>query len=129
MIGTAMSIFSYPGMCISISANSQVSAAMRRPAGLKGSEFSAALGECRVKAISSFTIAEMGHSRKCQRKREWNRSVLFKLVGTKSNKMAIGAKLTVNAGKMVQTAEVHAGGSYLSSNDPRLHFGLASESR
>src|SRR5205814_7173420 len=71
MIGTAMSIFSYPGMCISISANSQVSAAMRRPAGLKESEFSAALGECGVKAISSFTIAEMTHSRKCQRKREW----------------------------------------------------------
>ena len=59
---------------------------------------------------------------------EHNRSILFKLIGTKSNKMAIGAKLTVNAGKMVQTAEVHAGGSYLSSNDPRLHFGLASES-
>jgi hypothetical protein len=59
---------------------------------------------------------------------EHNRSVLFKLIGTKSNKMAIGAKLTVTAGKMVQTAEVHAGGSYLSSNDPRLHFGLASES-
>ena len=59
---------------------------------------------------------------------EHNRSILFKLIGTKSNKMAIGAKLTVSAGKMVQTAEVHAGGSYLSSNDPRLHFGLASES-
>jgi len=59
---------------------------------------------------------------------EHNRSILFKLIGTKSNKMAIGAKLTVSAGKIVQTAEVHAGGSYLSSNDPRLHFGLASES-
>ena len=59
---------------------------------------------------------------------EHNRSILFKLIGTKSNKMAIGAKLTVNAGKIVQTAEIHAGGSYLSSNDPRLHFGLASES-
>ena len=59
---------------------------------------------------------------------EHNHSVLFKLTGTKSNKMAIGAKLTVSAGKMVQTAEVHAGGSYLSSNDLRLHFGLASES-
>ena len=55
--------------------------------------------------------------------------VLFKLVGTKSNKMAIGAKVTVTAGKVVQASEVRAGGSYLSSNDPRLHFGLADQSR
>ena len=43
--------------------------------------------------------------------------------------MAIGAKVAVIAGKLVQTAEVRAGGSYLSSNDPRLHFGLATESK
>jgi enediyne biosynthesis protein E4 len=58
-----------------------------------------------------------------------NHRVLFKLIGAKSNKMAIGAKVAVTAGKLVQTAEVRAGGSYLSSNDPRLHFGLASESQ
>ncbi len=58
-----------------------------------------------------------------------NHRVLFKLLGTKSNKMAIGAKVTVTAGKLVQTSEVRAGGSYISSNDPRLHFGLAAESR
>jgi hypothetical protein len=53
-----------------------------------------------------------------------NHRVLFKLVGTKSNKMAIGARVTVTAGKLSQILEVRAGGSYLSSNDPRLHFGL-----
>ncbi len=58
-----------------------------------------------------------------------NHRVLFKLMGTKSNKMAIGAKVTVSAGKLLQTAEVRAGGSYLSSNDPRLHFGLAAETK
>ena len=58
-----------------------------------------------------------------------NHRVLFKLIGTKSNKMAIGAKLTVTAGKMVQTAEVRAGGSYLSQNDLRLHFGLGTASK
>ena len=58
-----------------------------------------------------------------------NHRVLFKLVGTKSNKMAIGARATVKAGKLVQMSEVRAGGSYLSSNDPRLHFGLAAESK
>lgn len=54
-----------------------------------------------------------------------NYRVLFKLAGAKSNKMAIGAEVTVVAGKLIQTAEVRAGGSYLSSNDARLHFGLA----
>ena len=58
-----------------------------------------------------------------------NHRVLLKLIGTKSNKMAIGAKVTVSAGKLLQTAEVRAGGSYLSSNDPRLHFGLAAETK
>jgi hypothetical protein len=58
-----------------------------------------------------------------------NHRVLFKLVGMKSNKMGIGAKVAVTAGKITQTAEVRAGGSYLSSNDPRLHFGLGGEAR
>jgi hypothetical protein len=58
-----------------------------------------------------------------------NHRVLFKLVGTKSNKMAVGARVTVKAGKLVQLNEVRAGGSYLSSNDPRLHFGLGSEAK
>jgi enediyne biosynthesis protein E4 len=53
-----------------------------------------------------------------------NHRVLFKLVGTKSNKSAIGARVTVKAGKLVQMSEVRGGGSYLSQNDPRLHFGL-----
>jgi hypothetical protein len=58
-----------------------------------------------------------------------NHRVLFKLVGSKSNKMAIGAKVTVTAGKLVLTNEVRAGGSYISSNDPRLHFGLAAQDK
>ena len=43
--------------------------------------------------------------------------------------MAIGARITVKAGKLVQMSEVRAGGSYLSQNDPRLHFGLGAEVR
>jgi len=58
-----------------------------------------------------------------------NHRVLFKLSGTKSNKMAIGSRVTVKAGKLVQLNEVRAGGSYLSSNDPRLHFGLGAEAK
>jgi hypothetical protein len=57
-----------------------------------------------------------------------NRAALFKLIGTKSNKAAIGARVTVTAGGLSQLDEVRAGGSYLSQNDLRLHFGLANNS-
>jgi len=53
-----------------------------------------------------------------------NHWVEFNLQGTKSNRAAIGARLTVHAGKLVQFNEVRGGGSYLSQNDLRLHFGL-----
>jgi enediyne biosynthesis protein E4 len=53
--------------------------------------------------------------------RHW---VSFELAGSKSNRLAIGARIKVIAGGMTQTDEVHSGGSYLSQNDLRLHFGL-----
>jgi hypothetical protein len=49
---------------------------------------------------------------------------LFKLIGTKSNRAAIGARVTIRAAGVMQFNEVHGGGSYLSQNDLRLHFGL-----
>jgi hypothetical protein len=55
--------------------------------------------------------------------------VLFKLVGMKSNKAAIGARVTVKAGALVQFSEVRGGASYLSQNDLRLHFGLAANDK
>ena len=52
-------------------------------------------------------------------------AVMFRLVGTKSNKAAIGARMVVSAGQGIsQMAEVRSGSSYLSQNDLRLHFGL-----
>ena len=56
-----------------------------------------------------------------------NHRVLFRLVGKKSNRAALGARVTVTAGTLVQMDEVRGGGSYLSSNDQRLHFGLGAE--
>jgi hypothetical protein len=53
-----------------------------------------------------------------------NHRVLFKLVGTKSNKAAIGARLTVKAGSFTQLNEVRGGASYISQNDLRVQFGL-----
>ncbi len=55
--------------------------------------------------------------------------VLFKLVGVKSNRSAIGARVRLNAGGLVQIGEVRSGGSYLSQSDLRLHFGLAAARR
>jgi enediyne biosynthesis protein E4 len=51
--------------------------------------------------------------------------VILRLEGTRSNRSAIGARVRVTTGKHVQTDEVRSGGSYLSQNDLRLHFGLA----
>ncbi len=58
--------------------------------------------------------------------RHW---VSFELDGTKSNRLALNARLTLVAGGMTQTDEVHSGGSYLSQNDLRVHFGLGSATK
>ena len=55
--------------------------------------------------------------------------VILKLVGRTSNRSAIGARVKLSAGGRVQYEEVRSGGSYLSQNDLRLHFGLAAASR
>ena len=56
--------------------------------------------------------------------RNYNHWITLRLVGTKSNRMAIGARVTVTTGNISRVDEVRAGGSYLSTSDPRLHFGL-----
>jgi hypothetical protein len=46
------------------------------------------------------------------------------LEGVKSNRSAIGAKVTIEAGGRRQVAELRSGGSYMSHNDWRVHFGV-----
>ena len=53
--------------------------------------------------------------------RHW---ISLELTGSKSNRLAIGARIKVVAGGMTQTEEIHSGGSYLSQNDLQVHFGL-----
>ncbi len=50
--------------------------------------------------------------------------LILKLVGTRSNRSAIGARVRLLAKGHTQIGEVRSGGSYLSQNDLRLHFGL-----
>ena len=52
------------------------------------------------------------------------RSIRFRLVGTKSNRDAIGATVRVDAGGLVQTRLVKGGSSYLSQSELPVTFGL-----
>ena len=53
-----------------------------------------------------------------------NRIDGVRLIGTASNRDAIGARVRLTAGTRTQIREVAAGSSYLGQNDIRLHFGL-----
>jgi hypothetical protein len=53
----------------------------------------------------------------------------LKLVGTRSNRDAVGARVTLIAGDLRQTREVHAGSGYLSASSLIQHFGLGSADR
>ncbi|HXF27306.1 MAG TPA: CRTAC1 family protein [Bryobacteraceae bacterium] len=53
-----------------------------------------------------------------------NHWTLLKLTGVHANRSAIGAKISLTADGRTQIGEVRSGGSYLSQNDMRLHFGL-----
>ena len=51
----------------------------------------------------------------------------IKLIGTKSNRSAIGARVVLHYGSRTQAQEVMSQSSFYSANDPRLHFGLGDE--
>ncbi|MDE3178768.1 MAG: CRTAC1 family protein [Acidobacteriota bacterium] len=55
-----------------------------------------------------------------------NNFINFKLMGRRSNRDAMGARVSLRAGNLSQIREVAGGGSYLSQSDLRLHFGLGS---
>jgi len=54
-------------------------------------------------------------------KNDW---IKLKLIGTKCNRTAIGARVRVVTGKHSQMNDVASGGSVMSQSDLRLHFGL-----
>ena len=53
--------------------------------------------------------------------------ILLRLMGTRSNRSAIGARVRVRSASGTQYDEVRSGGSYLSQSDLRLHFGLGDD--
>jgi enediyne biosynthesis protein E4 len=58
-----------------------------------------------------------------------NNWLTLKLIGTKSNRSAIGARARLKMGARQQVQEVSSQSSYYSHNDPRLHFGLGENNR
>ncbi len=56
-------------------------------------------------------------------------AILIEAIGTKSNRSAVGARVTVWAGNLRQVQEVRSGGGYASHSDFRLHFGLGGAAR
>jgi hypothetical protein len=53
-----------------------------------------------------------------------NNWLMLNLIGTKSNRSAIGARVALKTGSQLQFQEVTSQSSYYSHNDHRLHFGL-----
>jgi len=53
-----------------------------------------------------------------------NRWITLELAAKTGNPLAIGARIKITTGKIVQIEEIRSGGSYLSQNDLRVHFGL-----
>jgi enediyne biosynthesis protein E4 len=58
-----------------------------------------------------------------------NHFVSFKLIGTKSNRDAMGARLKLTTDGLTQIREIEGGGSYMSQSDLRAHFGLGSATK
>jgi enediyne biosynthesis protein E4 len=55
--------------------------------------------------------------------------IRFLLEGTRSNRDAIGATITISCAGRQRIGQRTGGGSYQSSSDPRIHFGLGEATR
>jgi hypothetical protein len=61
--------------------------------------------------------------------RNGNHWIALRLVGTKSNRDGIGARVAVVTGGIQHVDEVRSGSSYISQNDLRVHFGLGATAK
>lgn len=58
-----------------------------------------------------------------------NHWLTLKLIGTRSNRDAIGARVRLRSGEFTSFDQVRSGGGYCSSHDLRIHFGLATRQK
>ena len=55
--------------------------------------------------------------------------LMVSLVGTRSNRDGVGAVVMVRTGERTLMRQRMVGNTYISTNDPRLHFGLGAQAR
>jgi thiol-disulfide isomerase/thioredoxin len=60
---------------------------------------------------------------------EAGRFLHVRLVGTRSNRMGVGARVTARWGSELRTAELACGSGYLSQSEPAVRFGLGARER
>lgn len=91
----------------------------------------AAFGDFDNDGRLDIVINEMGEAPSLLRgqTRNENHWISIRPEGVKSNRSAIGARVTCITGSLRQMDEVRSGGSYFSQNDFRLHFGLGAARR
>ena len=75
-----------------------------------------------MEKMDAFPIGGLGGGNK-------NHWLSIRTLGTKSNRDGIGARIAILAGGRQQVDEVRSGGSFLSQNDLRVHFGLGQASK
>ncbi len=58
-----------------------------------------------------------------------NRYLRIRLAGNDGNRLALGARVQIRTGDLLQLREVQSGGSYLSQSEIVLHFGVGQHTR
>ncbi len=102
----------------------QVGEAIQVPQVSRGVAFGDLFNDGRIEAVVENLVGEPMILRPVGGPR--NHWISFQLEGVKSNRAALNARVRATAGDLVQLGEVRSGGSYLSQNDLRIHFGLGS---
>jgi hypothetical protein len=107
--------------------SAQAGAMVTAPAVARGAAFGDFDNDGRVDAVinNMHDAPSLLHSQV----RNGNHWIAVKLEGVRSNRSAIGARVSCVTGRLRQIDEVRSGGSFFSQNDFRLHFGLGSARR
>ena len=107
--------------------SAQAGPAITTPAASRGAAFGDFDNDGRLDVVinNMHDAPSLLHSRTRNR----NHWILVRLEGVRSNRSAIGARVSCLTGKFRQIDEVRSGGSFFSQNDFRLHFGLGEARR
>jgi len=108
-------------------ASSQAGPGITEPVAARGCAFGDFNNDGRMDVLVN-PINDLPQLLECQSS-SGNNWIKLKLVGRKSNRSAVGARVRCLTGQHQQIDEVRSGGSYYSQNDLRVHFGLGRAGR